>query len=216
MVNKSSNNNYNLPNKTKFTIENFTSVQDVTVKEDMDYDDDILNDSSRKINIVNKLNDYNNEIKIYTTSNYLQTSYRSSETNKSIYLTEGTYYIVDSKNKLDKLYFKITSDGRLQVKYNNDYVFADYITLDRNDYNDSLTDKDEVIYDENSNTYYVDGVDEIIVEQNVNTEVEWLSNIIDCPITSLNETIKYVVGAFIFALGSYFLIKNVKRTKNNN
>ena len=216
LVNKSSNNNYNLPNKTKFTIENFTSVQDVTVKEGMDYDDDILNDSSRKINIVNKLNDYNNEIKIYTTSNYLQTSYRSSETNKSIYLTEGTYYIVDSKNKLDKLYFKITSDGRLQVKYNNDYVFADYITLDRNDYNDSLTDKDEVIYDENSDTYYVDGVDEIIVEQNVNTEVEWLSNIIDCPITSLNETIKYVVGACIIALGSYFLIKNVKRTKNNN
>ena len=114
------------------------------------------------------------------------------------------------------MYFKITDDGRLQVKYNNNYVYCDYITLDRNDYNDSLSNNDDVIYDEESNTYYVDGLDDITIEQTVDTEIEWLNNLIDCPITSLSETIKYVIGASIIALGSYLLIKNVKKTKNNN
>ena len=131
-------------------------------------------------------------------------------------MSEGTYYIVDSKNKMEKLYFKVTSNGNLQVKYNNDYVYADYITLNRNDYNNSLKNEDDIIYDEDTNTYYVDGFDNIEIEQTVDTRIEWLTNVINCPITSLDETIKYVVGAIIIALGSYLLLRNVKKIKNNN
>ena len=121
---------------------------------------------------------------------------------------------------MDKLYFRITSYGRLQVKYNNDYVYADYITLDVNDYNDSLSNEDKLIYDEDSNTYYIVGVGSLEIENKINTKttvsIEWLNDIVDCPITSLSKTVKYVIGASIMALGTYFLIKNVKRDKNNN
>lgn len=219
LVNKSNNNNYNLPPKTKFNVKNITSLQEINISENDDNNNNNNNnqeDSLRKIMIYNKFNDSHNEIKIYTNSNYLQESYQSTDANHEVYLSEGIYYIVDTKNKIEKLYFKITEDGRLQVNYNNNYVYCDYITLDRNDYNDSLSNNDDVIYDEESNTYYVDGLDDITIEQTVDTEIEWLNDLIDCPITSLSETIKYVIGASIIALGSYLLIKNVKKTKNNN
>ena len=219
LVNKSNNNNYNLPTKYKFNVKNISSVQEINVSENNKYDDD-REDSLRKVIIYNDFNDSNNDIKIYTNSNYLEESYNSKDVNHEVYLSEGTYYIVDTKNKMDKLYFRITSYGRLQVKYNNDYVYADYITLDVNDYNDSLSNEDKLIYDEDSNTYYIVGVGSLEIENKINTKttvsIEWLNDIVDCPITSLSKTVKYVIGASIMALGTYFLIKNVKRDKNNN
>lgn len=219
LVNKSSNNNYNLPTKYKFNVKNISSVQKITVSENNKYDDD-REDSLRKVIIYNDFNDSNNYIKIYTSSNYLEESYNSKDISHEVYLSEGTYYIVDTKNNMNKLYFRITSDGRLQVKYNNDYVYADYISLDIYDYNDSLSNEDKVIYDEDSNTYYIDGVESLEIDNKINTKttvsIEWLNDIVDCPITSLSKTVKYVIGASIMALGTYFLIRNVKRTKNNN
>lgn len=219
LVNKSNYNNYNLPTKTKVNIKNTTEIQNITISEknnNYDEDNDYSIDKLRKIIIYNDFNDEDNIIKVYSNSNYLQESFSSKNNNHEISLSEGTYYIVDSKNKMEKLYFKVTSNGNLQVKYNNDYVYADYITLNRNDYNNSLKNEDDIIYDEDTNTYYVDGFDNIEIEQTVDTRIEWLTNVINCPITSLDETIKYVVGAIIIALGSYLLLRNVKKIKNNN
>ena len=65
-----------------------------------------------------------------------------------------------------------------------------------------------------------DDISSINIYNDVETEtdvvIEWLNEVIDCPITSLDKTIKYVVGAIIVALGIFIFIRNVKKTKNNN
>ncbi len=222
LVNRSSNNNYNLPDKTKFVVTNTTSIQYVSVEEDEYNIDDDQDDSLRRFTIFNDLDDSTNIIKIYSNSGVLVNSYKSNNTNYEISLTEGTYYIVDSKNKIDKLYFKISSNGSLLVKYEDEYVFANSISLDKDNYSQTIIDdnNNNVDYDEDSNTYYIndDGVS-IEITNDVTTttdvQVDWLSDIIDAPITSLSATMKYIIGAIIISTGLYLVILNVKKSKNN-
>ena len=190
---------------------------------------DVL-DTLRKVTIYNKINDSRDIINIYTKSSVLVGSYRSNQTNYSINLSEGTYYIVDSKNNFDKLYFKVTADGDLLVKYDDDYELARYITLDDDSYNESTVVRDrsrnrdngtiEKRYDEDTNTYYIDGLDDEISisienEANADVKVEWLSNIVDCPITSLDSTVKYIIGAMIISTGLYLVVRNAKKKEIN-
>ena len=58
----------------------------------------------------------------------------------------------------------------------------------------------------------------VTIENKVDVEVkvDWVSDIIDCPITSVSSTIKYILGAIILGLGTYLVFKNVKKSKNNN
>ena len=161
------------------------------------------------------------EIKIYSNSGTLLRTFSKNNNVNSIELEEGTYYI--SYNTNDKLYFRVLNDGTLQVKYNSSYVNSKYVTLDTDNYNDSLINndynddkKDEIIYDEENNTYYIDGLGDMEITATATASIDMISNIINCPITSLSSTIKYVIGAIIIAFGSYMLIKNVKRQKNSN
>lgn len=217
LVNKTNTNNYNLPTKTKFEVKDTNSIQYVDVKENSNINNN-EEDKKRKINIYNDLDDSANIIKIYSNSGVLVNSYRSNNTNYEIELTEGIYYIIDTKNKMDKLYFKVTNNGSLLVKYEDDYVFANSISLSKKNYQDTIIDdnNNDIKYDEENNTYYVDEEDiEITNEVNTTTTVEWLSNVIDCPITSLNATLKYIVGAIVISTGLYLVILNVKKSKNN-
>ena len=217
LVNKTNTNNYNLPTKTKFEVKDTNSIQYVDVKEHSNINNN-EEDKKRKINIYNDLDDSANIIKIYSNSGVLVNSYRSNNTNYEIELTEGIYYIIDTKNKVDKLYFKVTNNGSLLVKYEDDYVFANSISLSKKNYQDTIIDdnNNDIKYDEENNTYYVDDEDiEITNEVNTTTTVEWLSNVIDCPITSLNATLKYIVGAIVISTGLYLVILNVKKSKNN-
>ena len=50
---------------------------------------------------------------------------------------------------------------------------------------------------------------------NVDVKVDWLSNVIDCPITDLSSTLKYILGAIILGSGTYLVYRNVKKSKNN-
>ena len=97
-------------------------------------------------------------------------------------------------------------------------MFANSISLSKKNYQDTIIDdnNNDIKYDEENNTYYVDDEDiEITNEVNTTTTVEWLSNVIDCPITSLNATLKYIVGAIVISTGLYLVILNVKKSKNN-
>ena len=214
------NNNYNLPSKKLINITN-SSNNDVVIREDNNYNNN-REDVTRKVKIFNNFNDSTEIIKIYSSTGILVNSYRSNETDFEITLNEGTYYITDTKNKFEKIYFNIDKEGKLYVKYQDNYVLSSYIDLSNNK-EDIVIDNNNIKYDKDNNTYYVDGLDDISsiniyndVETETDVVIEWLNEVIDCPITSLDKTIKYVVGAIIVALGIYIFIRNVKKTKNNN
>lgn len=213
--------NYNLPIKKLINVSNSLN-NNIVIREDNDYSHDDREDVTRKVKIFNNFNDSTEIIKIYSSTGILVNSYRSNETDFEITLNEGTYYITDTKNKFEKIYFKIDNAGKLYVKYQDDYVLCSYIDLS-SDKEDLVIGKDNIKYDEDNNTYYVDGLDDITsidlyndVETDTDVVIEWLSEVIDCPITSLDKTIKYVVGAIIVALGTFIFVRNVKKTKNNN
>ena len=102
----------------------------------------------------------------------------------------------------------------------------DYIYLDKNYHyavENFASKESNKKYDEATNTYYIDGIDgisSIEITNDVNTttdvKIEWLSNIIDCPITSLSATIKYIIGAIALSSGAYLVFRNVKKNKVNN
>lgn len=219
------NTNYNLPSRVLISVEDTTSTQTFTVSEDYNYDnyydDDYYYDNDEvTFKIYNDLNDSSNYIKIYDTNGNLVKSYRSTNTSYSVTLEEGTYYIIDSENVLDKLYFKIV-DGVLKVKYDGIYYTKTSIDL-----NDDTYNEDYIYSDDSENTYYdcesdvctgtIDGID---ISQTVDTttdvKVNWISNIIDTPITDLSSTLKYIVGAVILGAGLVLVVRNVKKSKNN-
>ena len=189
----------------------------------------------RKVNIVNNIGDSTDIIKVYTKSNILIDSFRSSNTNYSVSLGEGEYYIVDTNNYFNRIYFKIANYGKLYIYTNNEYTETSYInivkeTVVNNNTNNSTnnntteekvvvvpTQDKEVKYDEKTKTYYVDGLGTVEIKNEVDTktdvEVEWLSNIIDTPITSLSATLKYVIGAIILAAGTLMFIKCKQKQK---
>lgn len=225
-----SNTDYDLPSKKVINVTNTTSIQDFVIEEDEEYyynDDEIIStdESMRNFTIYNDINDSTDIIKIYSESGILINSYRSNKTSYTMSLTEGTYYIIDTAGEIDKLYFKITSNGILKVKYDDVYVTVSSISLDKDTQNSTIIDENDesnIYYDEDTNTYYIggiDGVDSIEISNEVDTttdvEVNWLSNIVDCPITSLSSTLKYIVGAVILSAGLYLVVRNVKKSKNN-
>ena len=191
-----------------------------------DYYDDIVDydsyvSSSRLVNIYNKIYDSKDIINVYTISNVLISSYRSDVTNQELRLNPGTYYVEDTLNKFNRIYFRVDNYGNLYVKYENEYILASYIILD-NEYQDRNTNSTVIdkVYDEDTNTYYVNGLgDSITITNEIDTttdvKIEWLSNVVDCPITSLDATVKYIIGSMIVVTGLYMVVRNVKKNENN-
>lgn len=227
-----SNTSYDLAEKTLIRVTDTNSTQTFTISEDesyngdydYDYDYDYDKNETKTFRIYNDINDKNVTIKIYTTNGNLVHSYKSNNTSYSITLEEGSYYLVDSEGIIDKLYFKIYNDD-LKVKYDNNYVSTSSIDLNEDTYNDDYiydeeTDN-EVIYDCNEeetscNITLGDGTEiSQKIESTTDVKIDWISNIIDTPITDLSSTIKYIIGAIILGTGLCLVVRNVKKSKNN-
>lgn len=211
---------------------------------DDDYDnEDYDNTKSYKIRIYNPSGDNSNVIKIYDNDELLG-SFRGNEKNYYINLYPGISYSIIDSNDTMEIFFDVTSDGELYVHEMGKKVKRDYINLDnyvlrypiKDEYEDSnnknesnkndnnkneSNNKNEISKDENGtiNIGNLGNNDSIEISQKVETttdvKIDWISNIIDCPITSVSSTIKYIVGAIILALGIVLTIKNVKKSKNN-
>jgi len=187
------------------------------------YYDDNYSGEYKYFTIYNDINDYNNYIKIYKTTGSLVKSYRSYNTNYSLSLPTGNYYIIDSKGILNRLYFRVTSNGELEVKYNDEYTKAYDIDLNSNTYNDNYigstngNNNNNVTNNQNSGSTNTSDKIEITTDVNTTTDVkiDWISNIIDTPITDLSSTVKYIIGAIILSAGLYLVVRNVKKSKNN-
>lgn len=216
IVNKSTSSNYDLPIKKVINVTNTTSLQTFTLEED-DYDYDYDYDNSETeydVLLISGFDDSTNIIKVYRSSGSLVDSFRADEKNYIISVNPGEYYIVDTKGTIE-LEFEISSNGLyINGKKNSGDAsvinLSDYLLRYTQDSEDTYTDEDGTIHIGN-----LDGIESIEVSQEVNTEVNWLSNIIDCPITSLSSTLKYVVGAIILGVGAYLVVRNVKKSKNN-
>lgn len=214
---KKTDTNYDLNDKELIYVNDKDSIQTFTFKEK-------TVNNYKNLLITNSLNNSSIIIKIYNNDGTLLNSYRSSNTNYEINLNDGEYYINSSDNSI-VVYFKIV-DGELQVKINNKYYEKNNINLDdyllRYSIEDEETTKDEEIYTDEDGTIHIgnlDGIDSIDISQNVETttdvKIDWISNIIDCPPTSISSTLKYIIGASILGLGIYLIIRNVKKSKNN-
>lgn len=224
IVRKSST-KYDLPEKKVINTNNLSNNDTITIQEDndnvdfgTDYEDETNN--NRYFVIRNDINDKNDNIKIYTTSGKLITSYKSSDTSYNAYLDAGNYYLVDSEGKLDILYFRVTDDGVLYVKYGDSYIRVNSIDISKdNDYQEIIDKELENNNGEYSEEYTDDviSLDDIEVSQDVDVDVkvDWLSNIIDVPITDLSSTLKYIVGFVVLGSGIYLVYRNVKKSKNN-
>ena len=230
IVRKSNNSKYDIPEKTVITIEDTKTLQTITILEGSDN-----TIGSNKFVIYNSFDNSNNIIYIYSSNGTLVKSYKSSYTTYSVSLSEGDYYIIDSKNKIDELHFKVTNDGTLMVKYNDEYTTEKNIDLDKigdstvsdttnnNSNSDSNNDSDIIVdtntsTNNNSSSSTSTTVGGVTIENKVDVDVkvDWISNIIDCPITSVSSTIKYILGAIVLVLGACFVFINVKKSKNNN
>lgn len=225
--------NYDLPEKTLIRVEDSNTTQTFTISEDDGYNDNYYDDDydydydetqTKTFRIYNDINDKNVTIKIYTINGDLVKSYSSNNTSYSITLEEGSYYLVDSEGIIDRLYFKVIND-ELRVKYDNNYVSTSSIDLNQDTYNDDyIYDEDtdnEVIYDCNEdetscNITLGDGTEiSQSIESTTDVKIDWISNIIDTPITDLSSTIKYIIGATILGAGLCLVVRNVKKSKNN-
>ena len=250
LVRQNSVSNYNLPYRTTFYVDGKT-VGDIKIEENKNYQNYYNNNNNysynnnynnsnyynnnnysynnnlvtRKVTIYNDINDSRDIISIYSDKDVLYSAYRSDETGYSISLQEGTYYIIDSYNKFNKIIFKIDNRGDLYVYDNNEFKYASAINIDINksNYNYIINDENaKKYYDDESNTYYFmdDESDTYIditreIETTTDVKIEWLSNIVDCPITSLQATVKYIIGAMVLCTGIYLLMLNVKKNENN-
>lgn len=224
---RQTNTNYNLNEKELIEVTNRQTTQTIYIYENgYNSSTSVL---AKNFNIKNSINDYSDVIKIYNSNGNLVSSYRSNNTSYNITLNRGNYYIVNSENTI-KVNFEISNDGKLYITNDNKREEVSYINLDsylskypsneNNNNNNNNIDKD------NSNDYYTDengtihidnleNIDSIEISQEVKTETSWISNIIDCPITSVSSTIKYIIGAIILATGIVLTIRNVKKQKNN-
>ena len=227
-----SNTSYDLAEKTLIRVTASDTTQTFTISEeesyngdyDYDYDYDYDKNETKTFRIYNDINDKNVTIKIYTTAGNLVHSYKSNNTSYSVTLEEGSYYLIDSEGIIDKLYFKVYNDD-LKVKYDNNYVSTSSIDLNEDTYNDDYIYEDEndneVIYDcneeETSCNITLGNGTEInqTIESTTDVKLDWISNIIDTPITDLSSTIKYIIGAVILGAGLCLVVRNVKKSKNN-
>ena len=208
--------NYQIPKKQTISVTDSNYVQEITIDEsDYIYNDEYENDSYT-IRIYSDLNDSTNIIKVIDDSNdKIVYSFRSNESYVDVTLTPGLYCIIDTDDSME-IFFEITETGLLYVHENGKEVKRNSINVQ--DYLLRYTQDNEDIYTDEDGTIHIgnlDNIDSIEISQEVNTEVSWLNNIIDCPITSLSSTLKYVVGAIILSAGAYLVIRNVKKSKNN-
>lgn len=224
---RQTNTNYNLNEKELIEVTNRQTTQTIYIYENgYNSSTSVL---AKNFNIKNSINDYSDVIKIYNSNGNLVSSYRSNNTSYNITLNRGNYYIVNSNNTI-KVNFEISNDGKLYITENNKREEVSYINLDKyllkypsnenNNNNNNNIDKDNTndYYTDENGTIYIDSlenIESIEVTQKVTTETNWISNIIDCPITSVSSTIKYIIGAIIIATGIILTIKNVKKQKNN-
>jgi len=222
---RKTNTNYNLNEKELIEVQNRQTTQTIYIYEN-GYNGNVST-SVRTVNIKNSINKYENVIKIYNSNGTFINSYRSNNTSYNISLNSGNYYIIDSDDTI-KVYFEVTSDGKLYITNNNKKEEVSYINLDNYKLNNS-SNNNEIDNNQNNNTndnYYtdedgtiyidnLDNISSIEISQEVKTETSWISNIIDCPITSVSSTIKYIIGAIILATGIILTIRNVKKQKNN-
>ena len=208
--------NYQIPKKQLISVTDSSYVQEITIDEsDYIYEDDYY-EKEYSIRIYSNLEDSTNIIKVIDDSNdKIVHSFRSNESYVDITITPGMYCIIDTDDSME-IFFEITETGLLYVHENGEEVkrntinIQDYLLRYPTDNEDIYTDEDGTIHIGN-----LDGVDNIEISQEVNTEVSWLNNIIDCPITSLSSTLKYVVGAIVLSIGACLVVRNVKKSKNN-
>ncbi len=212
---RKTNTSYEIPEKQAISVENDTTYAQVFTIDESDYKIDFPDEQTWfDILLIGGYADSSNIIKIYTASGTLVDSFRANEENHLISVNPGEYYIVDTDESIE-IEFKINDDGlyingkkiQSEVSVIN---LSNYLIRDTQDVEDVYTDEDGTIHIGN-----LDGVENIEISQEVNTEVSWLNNIIDCPITSLSSTLKYVVGAIILSIGACLVIRNVKKSKNN-
>lgn len=210
-------------------VNDTTSIQSHLFKEIGEYEDDkyLYNENYKtyEINIYNPNGKSSNVIKIYNEDDLLG-SFRGDAKNYKIELKPEIWYSIIDSDKTLEIFFTITKNGELYVHENGKDVKRDQINLDNyllrypiSD-NENSNNSNESIYE--NGTIYIDnleGVDNIEISQKVETttdvKIDWISNIIDCPITSISSTIKYIIGAIILALGILLTVKNVKKSKNN-
>ena len=222
---RQTNTNYNLNEKELIEIENRQTTQTIYIYENGYNNNNNNSISFRTVNIKNSINKYENVIKIYNSNGTLVNSFRSNDTSYSISLKSGNYYIIDSDNTIE-VSFELTRDGKLYITNNNKKEEVSYINLDNYLLRYPSSDNSENINNNTNNNYYTDengtihidnleNIDSIEISQEVKTEISWISNIIDCPITSVSSTIKYIIGAIILATGIVLTIRNVKKQKNN-
>lgn len=206
--------NYQLPKKQTITVDNSIYVQDIMIDESDYIYNDNYNDTTYDILLIAGFADSANIVKVYKYNGTLIDSFRANEDNHIISVKAGKYYIVNSNESLE-LEFEIDGNG---LYINGKKNQSEVSVIDLSNYLKRYTQDNEDIYTEEDGTIHIgnlDGIDNIEISQEVNTEVSWLNNIIDCPITSLSSTLKYVVGAIILGAGAYLVIRNVKKSKNN-
>lgn len=220
-----SNTNYNLQEKYVLYLSELDYEQNFTMRETEVYNEEtnediyIDEDTECDILILSNLKDNTNIIKIYKNDGTLLDSFRSDKESHMINVVLGKYYIKDTAGLID-LEFEMTKTGLLvNGKKTNAYSIIDLDDYLKRTTNEVESNEENIHYDENGNIHIdnLDGVESIDISQNVETSttIEWLSNIIDCPITSLSSTIKYIIGAIILSTGIFMVVKNVKKNKNN-
>lgn len=218
--------NYVIPKKVTFSIKDTNNIQTVIIDEndydnnyDNDYDKDYNNNQKYGIKIYNTLNDSTNIIKIYNSNETLVDSFRADQNVFETLLYPGKYSLVDTKDSLVDIAIEVTNDGKLYIYVGNTKKEYSYIQLSDFLKRTTQVEDENINYDENGNIHIdnLDGVGSIDISNKVetSTKVEWLNNIIDCPITSLSSTIKYIVGAIIVGVGILLVVRNVKKQKNN-
>lgn len=233
------NNEYNLPNKKVLNLSDNNDNQYFEIREDISEDSSEKNENKKhNLKIYSDFNDHANTIKILNDTGIVVDSYKSSEESHLVSLYSGTYTIFDTKGLIE-LNFEINADGDLYVQIGSTKVKKDVINL--NEYlirkpvldtdkeetsNENIKEEDNVIKEENvykdeDGTIHIDNLEGIeSIEVNTNAQasvtIDWLTNIVDCPITSLSSTIKYIIGAIVLGAGICLVVRNVKKYKNNN
>lgn len=203
--------NYQIPKKQLISVTDSNYVQEITIDES-DYENNYY-EEEYSIRIYSDLDDSTNIIKVKDDSNdKIVHSFRSNESYVDITITPGLYCIVDTDGSME-IFFEITETGLLYVHENGEKVRRNSINIQ--EYLLRYPTDNEDIYTDEDGTIHIGNLDNVEISQEVNTEVSWLSNIIDCPITSLSSTLKYVVGTIILGVGAYLVIRNVKKSKNN-
>lgn len=224
-------------------LQDFILVEDRYNNNNNNYENNYTDtDAQYKVKITTNLNDSTNIIKIYRNDGVFVSSFRADKTSFEVLLYPDKYYTLDNRGV--KINFEVSKDGVLSLIENNKTTKVNVIEVNKindnkvdnssnnninntvnnntntqtNSNNTNTTNKEE-IKTENGTTYIEleDGSSIEVtqkVETNTDVKVDWLSNIVDCPITS-SSTLKYIIGAIVLGMGIVLVVLNVKKNKNN-